>query len=134
MLRSLLVLVLLAGVAHADKRVYDVRATRKVERTGSIPSCGAVPRMLKDKHILTIDDDGLVRVNGLKWRAMDEEPNLLIDFHAGKGQKTFLMMDLYVNMRGLSGRYILAGVIPDPENPRDQYVCVDAVELDGTAR
>lgn len=132
MLRSLLVLGALAGAAHAETRTYDVRAVR-VHPTGDARSCGAAKRMLRDKHVLRIDDEtGEVRVNGFKWRTFNPDPDLIIDFHTadrfGVHQKTSLVMDLYVNQRGLSGVYILKGVTLGGKR------CVDAVFLDGTRR
>lgn len=139
MLKKTLVLVALAGAAHADTRVYDIHATRVAEVTdpdgmGHYRSCGAAKRMMKDRHVLRIDDEGNVTINGFRWKALTEEPDLYLSFHGSVGQKTSLAMDLYVNQRGLSGRYLLFGVTPDEGDPKNQLVCVDAVYVDGTAR
>lgn len=122
------------ATASADTRVYDVKAVRVEKFRREDPTCGAADRMMKDKHVLKIDDDGNVTINGFKWKSLTEEPDLLIAFHNAHWQKTFLMMDLYVNQRGLSGRYILTGVQPYPDDPTKQYVCQDIVWVDGTAR
>jgi hypothetical protein len=133
MLKSLVLVALLASTASAGRRTYDVKATRKAKV--SMPSCGATARMLRDRHVLSIDDNNnLVGVNGLRWRVRAGEPDLVVTFHDKDGQKTWLMLDLYVNQRGLSGRYVLTGVIPDPVDPRKYEFCQDAVYLNGTRR
>lgn len=133
-MKSAIILMALAGVASADTRVYDVHATRGGEREAGYQSCLATSRMLKDRHVIKIDDDGNVTVNGFRWKALTEEPDLLIAFHNSNWQKTFLTMDLYVNQRGLAGKYILTGVQPDPDDPRIQRPCQDVVYIDGTVR
>lgn len=139
MMKSLAIALALAipATASADTRVYDVHATRVADPDDRFMSCDAADRMLKDKHVIKIDDDGNVYVNGFKWKALTEEPDLVLSFHNSEGrttQKTFLVMDLYVNQRGLSGKYTLFGRIPDVDDPRKQYVCADTVYVDGTAR
>lgn len=132
MLRSLLVLGALAGAAHAETRTYDVKAVRVIESQIRLPSCGAAGRMLRDRHVIKIDDDtGHVTIDRLRWSVSNPEPDLAIDFHLfidGVGQKTFLLMDLYVNQRGLSGRYSLYG------RTLDDKACSDSVLIDGTRR
>lgn len=135
-MKSLAIALALAvpAVATADTRVYDVHATRVADPDDRFMSCDATGRMMKDKHVIKIDDDGNVTINGFKWKSLTEEPDLILSFHNSHWQKTFLMMDIYVNQRGLSGKYTLVGRIPDVDDPRKQYVCVDTVYVDGTRR
>lgn len=121
----------LAGVAGADVRTYDVKATRVATLT-QMPSCDAKGRMLKDRHVVKIDDEtGRVTVNGFKWQVFNPDPDLIMDFHrvsSGLRQKTYLVMDLYVNQSGLSGIYMLFGELIGGKP------CADAVYLDGNRR
>lgn len=134
MVKVLLALVATVSVASAERRTYDVKATRK-KMSSNVLSCGALDRMMKDRHILSIDEENdLVGVNGFRWRVMSNEPDLMITFHDGNGQKTFLTMDLYVNRRGLTGKYTLSGVVPDKDDPRSFEYCEDTVYVDGTRR
>lgn len=131
MLKTLLVLLATAGVVSADVRTYDVHATRHENKDFS---CQATSRMMRDRHTIKIYDDGTVRINGFRWKVEREEPNLLISFHdaSDHGNLVYLEMDLYVSMRGLSGKYILYGT--DVADNKRREPCYDVVYVDGTAR
>ena len=121
MLKLLLVLLTYATPA----KTYDVRGLGRVTPDGA--SCGAISRMLKDKHTLKVYEDK-VTINGMKWEVVHEAPDLIISFHENAGQKTFLYMDLYVNEAGLFGKYMLFGLTAKRE------LCFDAVYVNGTRR
>lgn len=135
-MKSLLILCALAANASADRRVYDFHATRPLKYR-DFPSCLATDRMMKDRHVLTIDGDH-VSVDGFEWKVLYGEPDLYLMFHdedaRGVPQQTFLILDLYVNQRGLSGKYTLWGTIPNADDPRQHTQCVDTVYLDGNRR
>lgn len=106
-------------------KTYDIRAVGSAPRDGQ--SCGAVSRMLKDKHTLKVIGDK-VTINGMSWVVVKEAPDLIVSFHEVDGQKTFLYMDLYVNEKGLFGKYMLFGRTAKRE------LCFDAVYVNGTRR
>jgi hypothetical protein len=108
--------------AFAD-RTYDVKATHPALEHSQ--TCDSLSRMLNDKHRLTIKDDGRVFINGMQWDVVEDEPNLFITFHKRLGQLTWLAMDLYVNQRGLTGRYLIVGITLKREP------CFDIVYVDG---
>lgn len=135
-MKALAIMLALAipATAFAERRTYNVKPTRKKMST-SAPSCGALDRMMKDKHTISIDEENdLVGVDGQRWRVLRPEPDLFISFHDQPGQLTYLTMDLYVNRRGLSGKYTLSGIIRDEEDPRSYEYCEDTVYIDGVRR
>lgn len=140
MLKKIAMILALAipATATAD-RVYDIKAVgaaevQDPEGMGYYRSCRATKRMLKDHHVLRISIDGTITIDGFKWRQFTLEPDLFIDFHAERGQKTSLEMELYINQKGLSGKYYLWGVTPDEGKVENQLLCVDAVYVEGTRR
>ena len=129
--------VAVPATASAERRTYDVKATRRQlsNKYDSIGSCGALDRMMKDRHVLSIDEENdLVGVDGQRWHVVTGEPDLMITFHEENGQLVHLTMNLYVNRRGLTGNYVLSGVIRDKDNPRSYEYCEDVVYVDGTRR
>lgn len=130
MLRSLCFLAALAATAQADVRTYDIKPVRQ-HSAGSF-TCGAISRMLRDKHVMKIKDDGTVWINGFKWTVVHDEPDLVLEFHTENRSVVYLEMDMYVNMRGLSGVYFLWGV--EDSTKKDHGKCYDSVYVDGTAR
>ena len=127
-MKALIVLgiIALSAEATADRRVYDIKATSPGPHERS---CGATRRMLRDKHILTIDDKR-VYVNGFAWNLWDrleyDDIRSTISFHEsadGESQKVALVMDLYLNDRKLVGQYILYG-----------EGCSDSVNIVGVRR
>jgi len=139
-MKSLILLaVMIPAVGRADTK-YSIKATgvydvaRTWERYSGYISCGASERMMSDRHYLNIADDGTVTINRMKWNKLTDGPDMLVKFHDSDGQYTILTMDLYINRDGLSGAYILEGVVPDKDDPRIRNSCVDAVKLDGIRR
>lgn len=122
MLNFLIALVL----ASAPHKTYEIRATRNGQAFES-QSCGAVPRMLKDKHTLRIYEDK-VTVNGMEWRIASPLPDLAITFHDEPGQLTSLVMSLYVNEEGLSGKYYIIGTL------ENRTPCFDVVYVEGVRK
>ncbi len=132
-MKALIVLgiLALATEAAADRKVYDVKA---VAPDNHILSCGATRRMLKDRHIITVDDDTRFYVDGFRWESWwkDDPIAETISFHttdaSGKPQSTYLVMDLSLDDRVLIGTYILYG------RTRSGKECSDAVQIVGTRR
>lgn len=131
--------------ATAQPRIYDVHATRVVSPKESSCSHGTdrdvISRLMGARLKMKVDDDaGTVTVNGMRWKltglADDPNPGLFTDmtfsFHDRDDQLVYLELNVYVNMRGLSGTYTLHGV-DYAGNPRREP-CYDTVQIDGTAR
>jgi hypothetical protein len=124
-MKTAVILMAMAGLAAAETRTYDIRATQETKHP---ESCGATKRMMKDKHVMKIKDDGRVFIDGMEWQVQNEEPDSLVTFHMRPGQHTYLMINAYVSTRGLAGKYIIVGLTPKREK------CFDVVYIDGKRR
>ena len=136
LLKSLLVVCALGGtVSSGVLRTYDLRATVISGASDDLPTCGAAERMLRDKHILTFDDDWNVSVNGFRWNVQGSSPGGLdISFHDGNGQWTYLTMELIVDDHEVIGRYSLFGILPYTDRKAHREICVDRVQIYGRRR
>lgn len=121
---ALVLALVIPTTALADMK-YDLRPVRTIVTD---ETCGLSQSMMKDRHVLTIKDDGRVFVDGMEWQIQQEEPDLLVTFHKKPGQHTFLMMEAYVSTRGVSARYIIVGITAK------RRPCFDLVYLDGNVR
>lgn len=139
MKKALLALLCLSGVSSAEPlRIYYAKAvTGKYTDThpGRHPSCGASERMKRDTHMLVVDENWDVSINGLKWDYEGyngDHAGLPLSFHHKGNQITYLTMDLHVDDRKIVGTYTLHGTL---ERTKDGFIrCSDTVELVGYRR
>ncbi len=131
-MKSLLILAAMAATASAEVRTYDI----KPYKAGRFyVSCSSTERMLRDKHVLKIDDvKGTVRVDGFLWDPWTtfDDSELTASFHSvdqlGNMQHTILIIQLDVTDRSVSGLYILQGLTPSREP------CSNSVWVEGRRR
>lgn len=125
-----LMLLGLAFCSEAIADTYEVHAT--AVDYDDLPSCGAAERMLRDRHVISIDPGKrIIRVDGLTWQIIQpHEDSLIADFH-GEGL-VHLQLFLEFDDRGLIGQYSLFGVL---NRTGDGYTrCSDTVEIRGIRR
>lgn len=123
----LLLLLLIPALANAEPRyTYDVRAVRSFQLFSTDLSCGATPRMLRDKHRIVFEGDN-VWVNHTRWtlREMSTPPFETIIWFRREHAMTFVSMALWADGRKIIGYYVLTGRTPERKD------CLDRVELVG---
>jgi hypothetical protein len=121
--------------ASAEKRTYDVRAV-EAANLGNYRSCHASDRMLRDRHVITVDDEaGTVIVDGFGWEVwggvgMTGRLDLYFHFRDSEGlyQKTYLNIEAKYNDRKIIGKYWLLGELPGGKG------CLNAVYFEGDRR
>lgn len=107
------------------KQVFVLRGVANI--MPETRSCGAAPRMLRDRHRLVYVNDE-VYVNGLKWEIdpVSHFPNdMIITFHDVPGSKVIIWMALWSNDRKIMGYYSIWGTAPDGD------FCSDTVTVEG---
>ena len=121
-----LLCLLIPAMAHAERSAFKAKAIRVIPNPPEDLSCGAGPRMLKDRHTVVFDDQG-VKVNGLRWTLDDlsTPPTEALFWFKKERAKISAVMSVWTNDRELLGIYLLVGVT------RDRKFCMDQVEIAG---
>jgi hypothetical protein len=120
--------------ASADTRTYDVRHDSGAFVNSE--TCGAFARLNRERHVMKFDDDtGRLTIDGFDWTLWQDwlphDSDFRAEFHHyvhGAEQNTWLLVDIYVDDRGLIGKYVLFG------KTLKGKPCVDITYITGVRR
>lgn len=112
------------GMGDARYRLRAVAGHAGVE---DLPTCGAVPRMLRDRWTARFTG-GRLYLNGMEWADPTKSDGLGWSesvYRADPKAYTLMRLKYYRNDRGMLGLMTLLGRLPSRES------CGDSVELEG---